>query len=78
LCVQKEILATLAYFDIFDYPLTQTEIFLFLGGACSQHEFAKGLSDLTEEGWIHKYEDLYTLQEELSLVTRRRKGNLAA
>jgi predicted nucleotidyltransferase len=76
--VNRDILATLAYFDIFDYPITQTEISQFLQHNYPQKEFLEGLHQLTIENWIYKYDEFYSLQDDYSLVIRRRKGNLKA
>ena len=78
MCVKQDILATLTYFDIFDYPLTQIEIAQFLKSNYCQDEFTKGLINLTSENWIYKYDDFYMLQDNYSLVHRRRKGNIQA
>ena len=76
--VKHDILATLSYFDIFDYPITQTEIFQFLHHDHSIDEVTEGLNQLSAENWIFKYDDFYTLQENHQLITRRRKGNVQA
>jgi predicted nucleotidyltransferase len=78
LCVKQDILATLSYFDIFDYPLTQTELAQFLKSPYSQEEFMEDLNQLTAENWIYKFDEFYLLQENYSLVQRRRRGNLQA
>jgi predicted nucleotidyltransferase len=78
LCVKQDILATLSYFDIFDYPLTQTEIFQFLGHVHSQKDFAAGMQELCIESWVYKLDDFYSLQDNYSLVIRRKEGNARA
>lgn len=78
LCAKRDILAALSYFDLFDYPLTQTEIFQFLPNQCSQEEFFACLQDLSAENWIFKLDEFYLLQEDYSLVNRRRQGNAKA
>jgi predicted nucleotidyltransferase len=78
LCVKQDILATLSYFDIFDYPLTQTEIAQFLKTTYSAEEFTRDLHMLTIENWVYKFDEFYTLQNNYSLVQRRRKGNAKA
>ena len=44
--IKKDILATLAYFNMFDYPLRKSEIFIFLGHCDDFHEFELGLQEL--------------------------------
>jgi predicted nucleotidyltransferase len=78
LCVKQDILATLSYFDIFDYPLTQTEIAQFLKNTYSQEEFINGLYNLAMENWVYKFDEFYMLQDNYQLVHRRRKGNVQA
>ena len=78
MCVKHDILATLSYFDIFDYPLTQTEVYQFLGKTCSQKEFIEGLHELTAENWVFKFDEFYSLQDNYEQNIRRRKGNARA
>ena len=78
MCVKHDILATLSYFDLFDYPLTQTEIVQFLKTTYSQEEFTAGLQNLVMENWVFRYDDFYLLRDDYSLIQRRRKGNLKA
>ena len=78
MCVKQDILATLSYFDIFDYPLTQTEIFQFLRHTHPQTEFSGALQDLCMENWIYKLDEFYSLKDNYALVTRRKEGNARA
>lgn len=78
MCVKHDILATLSYFDIFHYPLTQTEAVQFLQTICTQKEIATALTELEEDNWIFKFDEFYTLQNNYSLIPRRRKGNIKA
>ncbi|MGN6165697.1 MAG: nucleotidyltransferase domain-containing protein [Flavisolibacter sp.] len=78
MCVKRDILAALAYFDLFDYPLTQSEIFVFLRNPCTHEEFISSLQQLTSENHVIRFDEFYTLQENYTLVTRRNDGNLRA
>lgn len=78
MCVKQDILATLSYFDIFDYPLTQTEIIQFLKTDYRHEEFIEDLQNLVMENWIYKLDEFYSLRENYSLVHRRREGNVRA
>ena len=78
LCVKQDILGTLSYFDIFSYPLTQSEIAQFLKHTYCHKEFIESLNELVEENWVYKFDEFYMLQEDHSLVHRRRKGNIQA
>lgn len=76
--VKLDILATLSYFDLFDYPLTQGEIFQYLRQAHTHEELNEGLHQLTSENWVFKFDEFYTLQENFGLINRRRAGNQKA
>ena len=76
--VKHDILATLSYFDLFEYPLTGAEIYHFAAHPYPQSEFSEALVDLTLEGWIYKFEDFYLLRDQPQLVQRRLNGNLKA
>jgi hypothetical protein len=78
LTVKQDILAAVSYFDIFDYPITQTEIYLFLKNSYSHKEFSEGLQELTVDNWVFKFDEFYSLQDNYSLIVRRRQGNLKA
>jgi hypothetical protein len=78
LCVKRDILATLAYFDLFDYPITQSEIFIYLRNTCAHEDFVDALHKLTSENHVIRFDEFYSLQDDYSLVARRRNGNLKA
>ena len=78
MCVKRDILASLCYFDIFDYPITQLEISQFIRNTYRLEEIAAGLHSLTVEQWIYKFGDLYTLQNNYDVIARRKKGNAKA
>jgi len=78
LSVKRQILATLSYFDLFDYPLTQTEIVQFSKKTYNQEEFTAALHNLIMENWVYKFDEFYMLRDDYSLVPRRREGNLRA
>lgn len=73
----RNLLAVLLYFDIFDYPLTASEII----DRSSLDEKAEGLREiyaLTEMGFIYRYGDYYSIQNNEGLVNRRINGNKLA
>ena len=76
--IEKAILAALAYFDIFEYPLNRAEIYQFLPEPYSYEVFKDALDRLCHESWIYQFEDLYSLQNKHELVLRRREGNKRA
>ncbi len=73
--IKKDILATLTYFDMFDYPLRKSEIFIFLGHCDDFHEYEFGLRDLLNESSIFKIGEFYSLHNDYTLAVRRYKGN---
>ena len=73
--IKKDILATLAYFNMFDYPLSKSEIFIFLGHCDDFHEFEFGLQELQDEFIIFKIGEFYSLYNNYSLAARRYRGN---
>jgi hypothetical protein len=75
LCINKDILATLTYFDMFDYPLRKREIFSFLSHCDNFTEFDHALEILVKDFVIFKIGDFYSLQNNHSIAERRYKGN---
>lgn len=73
--IKENILATLAYFDLFNYPLNATEIYSFLKNPCNQAEFDQTLQVLTTQGTIWQFKELYLLKNDYSLTIRRYEGN---
>ncbi len=78
LSLRIDILRTLAYFDIFSYPLKKEEIWQFLQQCCEMHDFNTALDELAADGIIFFADGFYGLQHNISLVQRRLKGNTLA
>ena len=76
MCVKRDILAALAYFDLFDYPLTQPEIFTYLRSSCSYEDFTNALHKLTSENHVMRFDDFYSLKGNYSQVLGRRTRDL--
>jgi hypothetical protein len=74
-CLKKDILATLAYFNLFDYPLRKGEIFIFLGHNDNFPEFEQALASLLIESVVFKIGEFYSLYNNYLLAERRYKGN---
>jgi hypothetical protein len=72
---ENSILKTIAYFDMFRYPVTAQEICFFLDQNVNIIEVEAALELLTGNKQIYKLDDFYSLQPDRSLVERRRKGN---
>jgi len=75
LCIKKDIIATLTYFNMFEYPLRKREIFIFLGHCDDFNEFDQALENLIHEFVIYKIGDFYSLENNYALAERRYKGN---
>lgn len=72
------ILKTLAYFDIFNYPLTQREIILFMDAVYHRDEIEENIQYLVEEKMIFPLGEYYSLNNDVSLAQRRKAGNKKA
>jgi hypothetical protein len=72
--IKKDILATIAYFNMFDYPLKKGEIFLFLGHNDDFCEFERALNHLTNESVIFRFGEFYSLHNNPALAAKRERG----
>jgi len=75
---RQHILNTLAYFDIFRYPLSREELRRFHGQQASQDEIDEAIGSLTEHNLVFRIDDYYSLQNDRSLAARRKEGNRLA
>lgn len=73
--IKKDILATLTYFNMFNYPLKKREIYTFLGHKETIPTFEKALNTLIDEAAVYKLGDFYCLFNNYALAERRIKGN---
>jgi len=76
--IDDSILKVLIYFDQFNYPLTSEEIISFLEKPVEKIGLINTLDKLLKSQKIFKLDKFYSLQNDLSLVTRRIKGNQKA
>ena len=76
--LKKNILATLAYFDLFNYPLTLDEVFLYLPAKCDTGDFEYALKCLVIDRLVYHFDKFYTLKNDYFLISRRVKGNAKA
>lgn len=75
--MKKAILKTLHYADIFDYPLTFTEIHKFLiGKQANERELMVNLRELVKSSQVVFKEDYYFLPQREELVELRQKRAL--
>ncbi len=77
--IEVAILKTLAYYNIFSYPLTENEIRsnIHIG---RNGEILNGsqLNALIEKGIIFKFDNFYTLNDNYELIKERLRGNKQA
>jgi hypothetical protein len=77
--LEKNIIKTLAYFDIFSYPLTADEIFHSLGiNHTSARELKTLLDLLVDKKLLFQKNGFYLLKNDNSYIARREKGNKLA
>lgn len=74
----KNILKTLGYFDLFQYPLTKEEICLFHGAHISAVEIETSLEELVHDKTVFMLDGFYSLKNDPSLIQRRYNGNTLA
>lgn len=74
----QNILKTLGYFDLFQYPLTREEIYLFNSVEVNSAEINGELEMLISNKSVFKISEFYSLHENNLLAERRRSGNLLA
>ena len=76
--VPFSILKVLVYFDLFDYPLNQEEIGLFINQKVNSDELSRGLNQLIDSGILFRFKEFYCLKNDPSWVERRKTGNQKA
>jgi NAD-dependent DNA ligase len=76
--IEGSILKTLAYFDIFQYPLLKVEIKQFLDQPVTESAIEKALQRLLNEKNIYKVNNFYSLQNNSFLAEKRIEGNIRA
>ena len=74
--LRRGIIRTLAYYDIFSYPLTAAEIYYNLGNNhTSLDEIKSELNELTSNNLVYCKGDFFQLNDDEKYIQRRRKGN---
>ena len=73
--LRQGILKVLAYFDLFDYPVSKEEIVFFLDQHIIPTALDETLESLTIGEYVFRHDEFYSLRNSYELVTRRRKGN---
>jgi predicted nucleotidyltransferase len=78
MATMSDIVATLAYFDLFNYPLSQREIWQFLSNTRNNNEFNQSLAELIRCSKVYKFGEFYSLRNDEAVAAYRRNGNLRA
>jgi hypothetical protein len=73
--IKENILSTLAYFDLFNYPLTRGEVYLFLRKKHHYSEFDDALRCLLQSGLVYQFDRFYSLKNDHQLIIRRNQGS---
>jgi hypothetical protein len=77
--LEKHIIKTLLYFDIFHYPLKREEVFQFLGmNSVNQGDIDTSLKNLTANNFLHEKEAYFGFDAGDANAIRRTKGNALA
>ena len=75
LCIKNGILSTVAYFDMFTYPLKKREIWLFLQNVCDLNEFEVALQYLVNISTVYRLGEFYSLENNYAFAQKRINGN---
>jgi hypothetical protein len=75
---EQSIIKALAYFDIFNYPISQQEIISFLDQPAGANDVAMVLQQLVADKKVYRLGNFYSLQYDHALCSRRLSGNLKA
>lgn len=77
--LRQSVIRTLAYYDIFSYPLTASEVYYNLReNHTTPEDVKRELDDLCEDKKIFKNEEFYLLTNDQQFITRRKEGNKIA
>lgn len=76
---EVSLIKTILYFDIFNYPLIDSEVFRAQADPkLSLVQVQKMLLNLSRLGWLERYENFYGFGDLAAKVKRRKKGNQLA
>jgi hypothetical protein len=74
--LREQVLRTLLYYDIFNYPLKVDEVYRFLGiGGVDKSSVQSCLTELRDMKMIYQFGDFYCMKNSKAVIERRVKGN---
>lgn len=76
--LKKSIIRSVAYFDIFHYPMTLWEIRSYLNMPCTEQELSAALSSLMKEKILFKTKEYYQFKHDDSVISARLTANMLA
>jgi hypothetical protein len=77
--LEKSIIKTLAYYDIFNYPLTLEEIYFCLDtNTVTKDKLFSEVESLSNKNIIYRKNDFYLLYPDYNTISRRVEGNRRA
>lgn len=71
--METSILKSLCYFDIFDHPLKQTELFRLCASEGEEKEFAQAIEHLVQEKRCYQHGDYFSIQTSVENLVKLRK-----
>jgi predicted nucleotidyltransferase len=72
---EKSIVEVVAYFDMFHYPVSATEIHQFLRASIPARQIEPLLQQLVAQKKLFRLDEFYSLRNDPSLAAQRRSGN---
>lgn len=72
--LEVSIMSVLTYFDLFNFPITEDEIYLFLNRRCTMDCICRALAHLNERKVVYKTGNYYAVKDDYYLAERREKG----
>lgn len=72
---ERSIFKVLAYFDLFNYPVSLQEIQFFLDSHLPEQKLRELVEQMVEDKCIFRFGEFYSIQNDESLALRRINGN---
>ncbi|SFS34998.1 hypothetical protein [Mucilaginibacter polytrichastri] len=72
--IKTQVLSALAYYDLFNFPLTKEEVFLFMTTRCELDQVQHCLNYLSDNGFVYQLDNYYALKNDEYIVARRKAG----